>query len=91
MWYQQKRLRVVGSKELQETSWTFTATMESLVLHPEVSAEVLKPGYRIWMNKDREKVSKRFMEQAGKDLNAIYQNNPKSCWSPFKRRRTNRR
>ncbi|ORA33686.1 hypothetical protein [Mycobacterium aquaticum] len=66
MWFQQKRIEVVGSAGLIEKSRHYALTMDDLIFHPP--PDVLKPGYRIWKNTDRRDANKAFLQQARNEL-----------------------
>jgi hypothetical protein len=66
MWFQQKRIEVVGSKGLIDTARHYALTMDRLIFH--APPDVLKPGYRIWKNADRRDANKAFLQQARNEL-----------------------
>lgn len=78
MWFQQKRIEVVGSKELKEKSRQYALTMERIIFR-KPPPEVLRPSYRIWMNGDRETVNKAFLLQARNELYSpeIFEDKPR--------------
>lgn len=67
MWFQQKRIEVVGSKGLIEKARHYALTMERLIFR-DPPPEVLQLGYRIWQNKDRRDANKAFLQQARNEL-----------------------
>ncbi|ART72002.1 hypothetical protein BTO20_28715 [Mycobacterium dioxanotrophicus] len=67
MWFQQKRIEVVGSNGLIEKARNYALTMERLIFR-DPPPEVLKAGYRIWMNADRRDANKAFLQQARNEL-----------------------
>lgn len=84
MWFQQKRIEVVGSKELIERARHYALTMERLIFR-DPPPEVLKPGYRIWQNPDRRDANKAFLQQARNELYSpeIFEDEPgRRPWRP---------